>query len=82
VKLLKILGNGYLALGLFVMLCLFIHDCLVNDKFPLHFAGIFLVIPAIAYCIWRLREDSEDYFRYAERPLNSLRRFGDSLLNR
>jgi len=81
-KLLKLMGSVYLALGLFVLLCLFIHDCLANDKFLLHFIGIFLVIPALVYSIWRLSEDSEDYFRHTGHPLNSLRRFSSSLLNR
>jgi len=81
-KLIKLMGNGYLALGLLVLLVLFIHDCLANDKFLLHFIGIFLVIPALVYSIWRLSEDSEDYIRHTEHPLNSLKRFSDSLLNR
>ncbi len=81
-KLFKLLGNGYLALGLLVLLVLFIHDCLVNDKFLLHFVGIFLVIPALVYSIWRLSEDSEDYVKQNERTLNKLRHFSDSLLNR
>ena len=81
-KLLKLLGNGYLVLGLLVLLVLFIHDCLANDKFALHFAGIFLVIPAIVYSIWRLGEDFDDYIKQNQRSLNSLSRFCDSLLNR
>jgi len=81
-KLLKLMGNGYLALGLLVLLVLFIHDCLANDKFLLHFIGIFLVIPALVYSIWRLSEDSEDYVKQNERTLGSLLRFCESLLNR
>jgi hypothetical protein len=62
-KLLKLIGDGYLALGLLVMLVLFIHDCLANDKFVLHFIGIFLVTPAIVYCVWRLSEDMQIHIK-------------------
>ena len=62
-KLLKLLGSVYLVLGLLVLLVLFIHDCLINDKFVLHFVGIFLVIPALAYCVWRLSEDTRRYVK-------------------
>ena len=80
-RLLKLLGNGYLVLGLLVLLALFIHDCLVNDKFLLHFIGIFLVIPALAYCAWRLSKDTEHYVKQTERTQNVLLRFYESLLN-
>ncbi len=81
-KLLKLLGNVYLSLGLFVLLCLFIHDCLVNDKFLLHFIGIFLVIPALAYCSWRLSKDTEYYIKQTEHTQNAIRRFCERLTNR
>ena len=80
-KLLKLIGHGYLALGLLTMLILFIHDCLANDKFVLHFIGIFLVIPAIAYCLWRLNEDTEQYVKQIEPPPNALLLFYESVLN-
>ncbi len=81
-KLLKLLGNIYLALGLLVMLVLFVHDCLANDKFVLHFIGIFLVIPAIIYSVWRLSEDCEDYLEQNQKPLSELSRVRENLLNR
>jgi hypothetical protein len=77
-KILKLIGGGYLALGLLVMLVLFIHDCLANDKFVLHFIGIFLVIPAIAYCLWRLSEDTHMYIKEIGRHLKALWRFHHS----
>jgi hypothetical protein len=80
-KWLKLLGNGYLLLGLLVMLGLFIYDCLNNDKFILHFIGIFLVIPALAYLFWSLSKDTERYVRPAERTQNVLLRFYESLVN-
>jgi len=81
-RLLKLLGNGYLALGLLVLLGLFIHDCLSNDKFVLHFVGIFIVIPGLAYCVWRLSDDTQKYVKYNERPLNALWRYCENKLNR
>lgn len=81
-KLLKVVGNLYLALGLLVMLVLFIHDCLANDKFFLHFVGIFLVIPAIIYSIWRLSEDVESCLNQNRELLIELSQFRDSLWNR
>jgi len=80
-KWLKLLGNGYLLLGLLVMLGLFIYDCLNNDKFILHFIGIFLVIPAIGYLFWRLSEDTEQYVKQIERPPNALVLFYESFYN-
>jgi hypothetical protein len=81
-KLLKVVGNIYLALGLLAMLVLFIHDCLANDKFLLHFVGIFLVIPAIIYSLWRLSEDVEEYIKQNEHRIQSILRACDSLLNK
>jgi hypothetical protein len=80
-KWLKLLGNGYLLLGLLVMLGLFIYDCLNNDKFILHFIGIFLVIPALAYLFWSLSKDTEHYVKQTERTQNVLLRFYEGLLN-
>ncbi|MFA5078070.1 MAG: DUF1418 family protein [Dehalococcoidia bacterium] len=79
-KLLKLLGSIYLALGLTVMLALFIHDCLANDKFLLHFVGIFLVIPAIIYIFWRVSEDAEEYIKQNEHRINSFVRAFESRL--
>jgi len=79
-KLLKLLGNIYLALGLLVMLVLFIHDCFANDKFVLHFVGIFLVIPAIVYSLWRLSDDVEEYIKQNEHRIHSIVRTWESLL--
>jgi uncharacterized membrane protein len=62
-KLLKLLGTGYVTLGLMVLLALFIRDCVANDKFLLHFIGIFVVIPALAYSMWRLYDDISEYVR-------------------
>jgi hypothetical protein len=81
-KLLKLLGNAYLALGLLAMLVLFVHDCLANDKFVLHFIGIFLVIPAIIYSAWRLSEDIEDYLKQNQKSLSELSRVRESLRSR
>ncbi len=81
-KLLKLLGNIYLALGLSVMLILFIYDCINNDKFVLHFIGIFLVIPALAYLFWTLSKDTEQYVKQIERSPQALWRFRESFLNR
>ena len=39
-KVLKLVGTGYITLGLMVLLALFIRDCVANDKFLLHFIGI------------------------------------------
>ncbi len=79
-KLLKLLGNIYLALGLIIMLALFIHDCLANDKFLLHFIGIFLVIPAIIFLLWRVSEDAEEYIKQYEHRINSIIRACESRL--
>ncbi len=81
-KLLKLLGNIYLALGLIILLALFIHDCLANDKFLLHFIGIFLAIPAIIYTMWRLSEDIEGYQKWNQKSLSELSRVRESLQNR
>ncbi len=81
-KLLKLLGNLYLALGLLVLLALFIHDCMANDKFLLHFVGIFLVIPVIIYSIWRMSEDFEGYLEQNQKSLSELSQFRESLRNR
>jgi uncharacterized membrane protein len=65
-KILKLAGTGYITLGLMVLLALFIRDCVANDKFLLHFIGIFVVIPALAYSIWRLYDDISEYVRASE----------------
>ncbi|MFA5400824.1 MAG: hypothetical protein WC169_09565 [Dehalococcoidia bacterium] len=78
-KFLKLLGNIYLALGLLVLLALFIYDCVANDKFLLHFIGIVLVIPAIIFTMWRLSEDIEGCLNRNQKLLSELSQFRDSL---
>ena len=65
-KYLKLVGIGYITLGLMVLLALFIRDCVANDKFLLHFIGIFVVIPALAYSIWRLYDDIGEYVKASD----------------
>jgi len=58
---LKLAGDVYLVCGLVALLTLFIIDCSTGNQFTLHFIGIILTIPGLAYCIFRLFCDSRDY---------------------
>jgi len=58
---LKLAGDVYMVCGLSILLTLFIIDCSIGNQFTLHFIGIIFNIPGLAYCIFRLFSDSQDY---------------------
>lgn len=58
---LKLVGDVYMVCGLSTLLTLFIVDCSTGNQFTLHLIGIIFNIPGLAYCIFRLFSDSQDY---------------------
>lgn len=54
---LNIIGDIYNLSGLLALLVFFIVYCIQDREFLLHLMGIFITIPAFAYCTYRLIED-------------------------